>query len=125
MQVPISMNSNEVYIYSNIILFIITRIYSYRFKQLGFLLTIVASKRGATEFLQRICLNHKLRIINLTLFLIDKGNVKRVSRKCQERVVSRGVMEVNMILSDNCNERTYCIPYSTEYSKQYRMHYVQ
>ena len=49
-QAPTNMNLDELCIYSNIILFIITRIYSLRFKQFYILLTIVVSKRGVTEF---------------------------------------------------------------------------
>ena len=113
------MNSNGLCIYSNIILFIITRIYSSRFKQFSILLTIVASKRGVTKFRQRMCLNHELRIIHLALFLIEKCNVKRVSSKCQECMARRGITEVDMLLSDKRNECTYSVPYSTEYSKQY------
>ena len=115
------MNSNEVCIYSSIILFIITRIYSSRFKQFSILLTIVASKRGVTKFRQRMCLNHELRIIHLALFLIEKCNVKRVSSKCQECMARRGITEVDMLLSDERNECAYYIPYSTEYSEQHRI----
>jgi len=43
-----------------------------------------------------MCLNHKLRIIQLPVFLIEKGNVNRVSKKCQEFMVCRGITEVDI-----------------------------
>ena len=118
-QASTNMNSNGLCIYISIILFIITRIYSSRFKQVSILLTIVASKRGVTKFRQRMCLNRELRIIQLALFLIEKCNVKRVSIKCQECMAHRGITEVNRLLSGKRNECTYSVPYSTEHSEQY------
>ena len=70
-----------------------------------------------------MCLNHELRIMQLTLFLIEKCNVKRVSSKCQECMARRGITEVDMLLLGKRNECTSCVPYSTEYSEQYRTWY--
>ena len=71
------------------------------------------------KFQQRMCLNQELRIIQLSLFLIEKCNVKRVSSKYQECMARRGITKVDMLLSDKRNECTYSVPYSTEYSEQY------
>jgi len=49
-QAPTNMNSDKLCIYSNIILFIITRNSLFEIQTTSILLTIVASKRGVTEF---------------------------------------------------------------------------
>ena len=113
------MNPDGMCIYINIILFIITRIYSSRSKQVSILSAIVASKQGVMKFRQRMCLNHELRSIQLSLFLIEKCNVKRVSSRYQECMARRGITKVDRLLSDERNECTYSVPYSTEYSEQY------
>ena len=41
---------------------------------------------------------------------MEKCNVKRVSSKCQECMACRGITEVDMLLLDERNECTYCVP---------------
>ena len=77
------------------------------------------------KFRQRMCLNHELRSIQLSLFLIEKCNVKRVSSRYQECMARRGITKVDMLLSDERNECTYSVPYSTEYSEQYRIQEIR